>query len=351
MPTVTEDNINEYCSYIDSLKSGLSSIKSGALSAANTDAIKTGFESAEATAWTDDVGVAYNARVKECKNIMDTMTATVNGGSFNQMYSCVARMQDYADEVKRLKNNKSEYARWRSNLNKESETYEKKYNDYTEKINNCNTHIEGNLSGLNSEIATLPNYHFELSDSSNSDGGGSSDSGGDSGSSLPGGAKKLDNGMILVEDYTYVDEFGDEHTASIMIDPETGNRIVVEGDSIYVTTRDYEVTMEVLAIDGEMAYTFDASQYIDGNMTAAEFLQSPQAAELLSNPEANNPADTNRFTGDQCRTDYGTGEGQTHTVQLGNDSVTFFTSEWGAADSAFNSWVNSNTDANMFNYD
>ena len=95
MPTVTEDNVEEYSGYIDSLQSGLSSIKGGALSAGNTDAIKSAYESAEATGWTDNVGVAFNARVKECKNIMDTMTATVNGGAFNQMYSCVVRMPSF----------------------------------------------------------------------------------------------------------------------------------------------------------------------------------------------------------------------------------------------------------------
>ena len=356
MPTVTEDNVEEYSGYIDSLQSGLSSIKGGALSAGNTDAIKSAYESAEATGWTDNVGVAFNARVKECKNIMDTMTATVNGGAFNQMYSCVVRMQTYADEVKSLKKNKGDYGRWRSNLDDTSESYEKLYNNYTNKINYCNTHIKGNLDALNADMATLPNYHFELSDAaSNSESGGGDTGGGDSrgdaGAALPEGMKKNENGMLVVEDYTYTDEFGESHTVTMMIDPSTGNRIVIDGDTAYVMTRDYQTEFQgALAIDGENAYTYDAATLLNGQ-SPSEFINSSQATQLLANPEASNPYDSQRFAGDALRTDNATGDGETHTVQFGNDSVTFYTSMYGAGDAAFNSYVNSNTNANMFDYD
>ena len=111
---------------------------------------------------------------------MDTLHTSANGGSFNQLHSCVFRCKEYADEVVRLKGSKKNYKTSRSNLNKESDNYQKSYDYYTRQINECDDFIKGNLEKLNGEVAKLPGFHFELSgNTGNSDGG--SDSGGDSG--------------------------------------------------------------------------------------------------------------------------------------------------------------------------
>jgi hypothetical protein len=128
-------------------------------------------------------------------------------------------------------------------------------------------------------------------------------------------------------------------------------RIVIDGENAYVITRDYQTEFQgAIAIDGENAYTYDAATLLNGQ-SPSEFINSSQATQLLANPEASNPYDSQRFAGDALRTDNATGDGETHTVQFGNDSVTFYTSMYGAGDAAFNSYVNSNTNANMFDYD
>jgi hypothetical protein len=184
MGKVTEDNVREWSGYLESLYNGLAGLRSGKLSGGTASSLKSAFESCKASGWADDVGVAFNANVDTCISAMDMMNTTVNGGAFNQMITGAANAQTYAREVIRLKNLKSDYARYRSNLDKDSENYSTRYAHYTELINNCDTHIKGNLDGCNEEIDKMPNYHFEgsgVTGDSGSGGGGDTSSGGDTG--------------------------------------------------------------------------------------------------------------------------------------------------------------------------
>ena len=183
MGKVTEDNVSEWSGYIESLYSGLSGLRGGKLSAGTASSLKSDFEKSKATGWADDVGVAFNANVDTCISAMDTMSTTVNGGAFNQMISGAANAQTYAKEVIRLKNLKSDYYRYRSNLDKDSDNYSTRYSHYTSLIENCDTHIKGNLDGCNAEIDKMPSYHFEGAAAASDSGGGTggNDSGGDSG--------------------------------------------------------------------------------------------------------------------------------------------------------------------------
>ena len=175
------------------------------------------------------------------------------------MYTCAANMQTYADEVIRLKNQKGEYARWRSNLNKDSETYEKKYNSYTEKISYCQTHIDGNLEKLNGEISKLPGFHFELSESSgNSDSGGAGagDSGGDS--SRFSQFQGQDN--LVTETFTAYDDAGNPVECQIVINKDNGNYLVSLPDGtimIYCQATDGTVYVGAVKQPGEGSYSMD----------------------------------------------------------------------------------------------
>ena len=194
MGKVTEDNVSEWSGYIEALYSGLAGLRGGKLSGGTASSLKSDFEKCKASGWADDVGVAFNANVDTCISAMDMMNTTVNGGAFNQMISGAANAQTYAKEVIRLKNLKSDYARYRSNLDTESENYSTRYNHYTELINNCDTHIKGNLEGCNGEIDKMPSYHFEgsgvTSDAGSSGTGGNT--GGDTGGASDNSAKRAE---------------------------------------------------------------------------------------------------------------------------------------------------------------
>ena len=193
MGKVTEDNVSEWSGYIEALYSGLAGLRGGKLSSGTASELKSAFEQSKATGWADDVGVAFNANVDACVSAMDTMSSTVNGGAFNQMISAAANAQTYAKEVINLKNRKSDYYRWRSNLDKDSESYTKKYNNYTSLIENCDIHIKGNLDGCNAEIDKLPGFHFEGAASSGDSGSsGGNTGGGDSGGSSNNDAKRAE---------------------------------------------------------------------------------------------------------------------------------------------------------------
>ena len=180
MPTVTKDNVGEYQDYIDTLYTGLTGLRDGALSSAIVNSLKANFDECAPSDWSDEVGAAFKARVEECAGYMET-TGHYNDSQLNRMVTCAYNMKTYADEVVRLIASRSEYARWRSNLNKESDNYKTKYDNYTSQINNCDYHITENLKLLNAEIAKLPGFHFELSDNYSPDSAGDS-GGGDTGS-------------------------------------------------------------------------------------------------------------------------------------------------------------------------
>ena len=203
MGKVTEDNVSEWSGYIEALYSGLSGLRGGKLSSGTASELKSAFEQSKATGWADDVGVAFNANVDACVSAMDTMSSTVNGGAFNQMISAAANAQTYAKDVINLKNKKSDYYRWRSNLDKDSESYTKKYNNYTSLIENCDVHIKGNLDGCNGEIDKLPGFHFEGAASS----GEAGSSGGNTGGGDSGGGDTSAQKMAEVESKFDVDDF------------------------------------------------------------------------------------------------------------------------------------------------
>ena len=231
MPTVTKDNVREYQGYIDTLYNGLKGVRDGAFSAGVMGTLKSNFEQCAPSDWGDDVGSAYKSRIEKCVSYMDTMGQYCDS-QLNVMVTCVYDMDEYADEVVALLDRRSELARWRSNLNKEAEDYKKKYDNYTNNINNCDHHIDENLRLLNAEIAKLPGFHFELSESSSSGDDGGGDSGGETQSPKSNNLEPYGDTGLYME--TYTDPQG--HVWTVLVDPATGRMAMTDGSQWQIST-------------------------------------------------------------------------------------------------------------------
>ena len=246
MGKVTEDNVSEWSGYIEALYSGLSGLRGGKLSSGTASELKSAFEQSKATGWADDVGVAFNANVDACVSAMDTMSSTVNGGAFNQMISAAANAQTYAKEVINLKNKKSDYYRWRSNLDKDSESYTKKYNNYTSLIENCDVHIKGNLDGCNGEIDKLPGFHFDGAASS----GEAGSSGGNTGGGDSGGGDTSAQKMAEVESKFDQDDFNRAMGDLFSFGANFHGAFTYEGQTYVISSNDGGKTFNICDASG-----------------------------------------------------------------------------------------------------
>ena len=317
--------------------------------------------------WTDEVGQSLKARIKHLKdNDFNTIESDITGGAFqsmknnaqsliNSLDDCIKEKTNIENATQKMKD--AEYTEWveveRPNGKKEKVSQLRRrqpdYNNAQTEKDEAEKALDNAIETSNNLIDKFPTFHFNGSVSSDGDTTATATT-----TSMPKGTSKTQDGMVLVDEFAYTDEFNDTHNVQMLIDPKTGNRIVVTEDGyMYVVTRDVDVVFDgVMYIDGEATYTYEAPIDTSDPNAVRDFLQSQESREYLTDPKSKNPAEERTFQGDRLSTnEMHTGDGETRTVQMGDDSVTFFTAENAAADQAFNAWMDSNMNTDLFNVD
>ncbi len=339
------DNLDTFKADVSSLKTAVDSIKTKYTNTLSS--VKTSYTTAsDFGTWEDDVAAKLKASLDRdvSKGSITAIGNDLTSGGMNQMVGLISKLLTTLDTCITSKN---AYLDKKSKLSL-PELVESGREDEEGKpimVKNPNRPSASEVESLRTTfLGWLANANKILVDLAAVDFGGTIQESEMTPvettpvSPFPDGSSKTENGMILIDQFTY-DRYGETYTAQILIDPATGNRIVITSENdgtMYVSINESEVNFNVLQTDSEISYTYQSPVDVSDPAAVAAFLQSPEAQALLSNPDSMRAYDTTRFTGNQMLTEMHTGEGEVHTVTIGDTEVTFYTSETGSADDPFN---------------